>query len=72
MATSADTDLLLRGVLVSDHWLVTIPSEGTLFVRAESNAWPFLKNTLVPGLVSRPSLEWPRRILADGRPRRGR
>ena len=48
MATSADTDLLLRGVLVSDHWLVTIPGEGTLFVRAESNAWPFLKNTLLP------------------------
>jgi hypothetical protein len=48
MATSADTDLLLRGVLVSDHWLVTLPGEGTLFVRAESNAWPFLKNTLVP------------------------
>ena len=51
MATSADTDLLLRGVLLSDHWLVTIPSEGTLFVRAESNAWPFLEETLVPGLV---------------------
>ena len=48
MATSADTDLLLRGVLVSDHWLVTMPGEGTLFVRADSNAWPFLKKTLVP------------------------
>ena len=48
IATSAETDLLLRGVLVSDHWLVTIPSEGTFFVRADSNAWPFLKETLVP------------------------
>jgi hypothetical protein len=48
MATSPDTDLLLRGVLLDDHWLVTLPGEGTLFVRAESNAWPFLKNTLVP------------------------
>lgn len=48
VATSADTDLLLRGVLLDDHWLVTIPREGTLFVRAESNAWPFLKETLVP------------------------
>jgi hypothetical protein len=48
LSTSADTDLLLRGVLVSDHWLVTVPGEGTLFVRAESNAWPFLKETLVP------------------------
>ena len=48
MTVSADTDLLLRGVLLSDHWLVTIPGEGTLFVRADSNAWPFLKQTLVP------------------------
>lgn len=48
MATSADTDLLLRGALLSDHWLVTIPGEGTLFVRTESNAWPFIKETLVP------------------------
>ena len=48
LSTSADTDLLLRGVLVSDHWLVTVPGEGTLFVEADSNAWPFLKETLVP------------------------
>jgi hypothetical protein len=48
MATSEDTDLLLRGLLVSDHWLVTLPGEGTLIVRAESNAWPVLKETLVP------------------------
>lgn len=48
IATSADSDLLLRGLLLSDHWLVTVPSEGTLFVRAESNAWPFLRETLVP------------------------
>jgi hypothetical protein len=48
LSTSAETNLLLRGVLVSDHWLVTVPGEGTLFVRADSNAWPFLKETLVP------------------------
>jgi len=48
MAASADTDLLLHGVVVSDYWLVTIPGEGSLFVRAESNVWPFLKRTLVP------------------------
>jgi len=48
LSTSADTDFLLRGVLVSDLWLVTIPNEGTLFVHADSNAWPFLKETLVP------------------------
>ena len=48
MTTSTETDLLLNGVLLSDYWLVTIPGEGTLFVHASSNAWPFLKETLVP------------------------
>ena len=48
MAASVDSDLLLRGMLVSDHWLITIPGEGTLFVRADSNVWPFVKHTLVP------------------------
>jgi hypothetical protein len=48
LSTSPDTDLLLNGVLVSDDWLVTIPGEGTLYVHADSNAWPFLKRTLVP------------------------
>ncbi len=48
MATSGDTDLLLTGMLLSDYWLVTIPGEGTLFVHATSNAWPFFKETLVP------------------------
>jgi hypothetical protein len=27
---------------------VTIPGEGTLFVHADSNAWPFLKERLLP------------------------
>jgi hypothetical protein len=48
MAPSAENDLLRAGVLVSDYWLVTLPGEGTLFVHASSNAWPFLKETLVP------------------------
>ena len=48
LATSSASDLLLDGLLLSDFWLVTIPGEGTLFVRAESNAWPFLKETLIP------------------------
>jgi hypothetical protein len=48
MIASADTDLLLRGVLVADHWLVTVPGEGTLFVRADANAWPFVKEALLP------------------------
>jgi hypothetical protein len=48
LAGSADTDFLLRGVLVSDYWLLTIPNEGTLFLRANTNVWPFLKQTLLP------------------------
>jgi hypothetical protein len=48
LSTSAESDLLLRGVVVTDHWLVTVPAEGTLFVHADSNAWPFLKERLLP------------------------
>jgi hypothetical protein len=48
LAASSETDLLRNGVLVSEHWLVTIPGEGTVFVHANSNAWPLLKETLVP------------------------
>lgn len=48
LTTSPDTNLLLRGVLVSDDWLVTIPGEGTFYVHADSNAWPFVKEKLVP------------------------
>jgi hypothetical protein len=45
---SGDTDLLLRGFLVSEHWLITIPGQGTLFVDGENNLWPFLKESLIP------------------------
>jgi hypothetical protein len=48
LAASAETDLLLRGALVSDYWLLTIPGEGTLFVRVDHNVWPFVKETLLP------------------------
>lgn len=48
LAGSASTDLLLHGVLLSDYWLLTLPDEGTLFVRVDTNVWPFLKRTLLP------------------------
>ena len=48
MAGSPSTDLLLTGVVLSDYWLVTLPGQGTLFVRSDSNVWPFLKETLLP------------------------
>ena len=31
-----------------DDWLVTISGEGSFFIRADSNLWPFLKETLIP------------------------
>lgn len=48
LAASHDTDLLLRGLLVADHWLITVPGQGSVFVRAQSNVWPLLKDTVIP------------------------
>jgi hypothetical protein len=48
LSTSTETNLLLNGVLVTDHWLVTIPGQGSFYVHADSNAWPFVKEKLVP------------------------
>jgi hypothetical protein len=48
LAGSSETDLLLRGLLVADHWLITVPGEGSIFVRAQSNVWPLLKDTVIP------------------------
>jgi len=45
---SQETDLLLQGFLVSEHWLITIPGQGTLFVDGENNLWPFIKESLIP------------------------
>ena len=54
LAVSARTDLLLSGVRVNDYWLLTIPGEGTLFVRADTNVWPFLRETLPVWYFGRP------------------
>jgi hypothetical protein len=48
MAASPATDMLLKGVVINDYWLVTLPGQGTLFVRSDANVWPFLKTTLLP------------------------
>jgi hypothetical protein len=45
---SESTEMLTRGVIVDDDWLITIPGEGSFFVSADSNLWPFLKETLIP------------------------
>lgn len=45
---SESTEMLTRGILVDDDWLVTIAGEGSFFIRADSNLWPFLKEILIP------------------------
>ena len=45
---SEDTELLLRGVILNDDWLVSIPGQGSLFVKAQSNWWPLLTDALIP------------------------
>jgi hypothetical protein len=54
LAVSPRSDFLLAGVRVNDYWLLTIPGEGTLFLRAEANVWPFLRETLPVWYLGRP------------------
>lgn len=44
---SKRTEMLSRGVIADDAWLLTTPGQGSLFVIAESNVWPALADTLV-------------------------
>jgi hypothetical protein len=46
-APSPETDLLLRGVVVSDLWLISVPGQGSLVVHGENNLWPLLKDSFV-------------------------
>src|SRR5690606_17161124 len=48
IAASPKPDLLLVGALGSDYWLLSVPGDGSLFVRAESNVWPFVHDSLMP------------------------
>lgn len=45
---SEDTDFLLNGVLLNDDWLVSVPGRGSLFITAQSNWWPLLKDAVIP------------------------
>jgi len=54
LAVSPRTDFVLSGVRVNDYWLLTIPGDGTLFLRADTNVWPFLKETLPVWYLGRP------------------
>lgn len=50
---SAGTDLLLRGAIADDYWLVTVAGAGSFFVHSKDNLWPMLKDTFIPGLLGR-------------------
>ena len=55
IAPSDRTELLGRGMIANDYWLVTVPGAGSLFVVAESNLWPLIKDTVLPvTLLGRP------------------
>jgi hypothetical protein len=45
---SESSELLLRGAILSDYWVVTFPGEGSLFLRADENLWPFIRDTVLP------------------------
>lgn len=45
---SEETELLRTGVLLTDDWVVSFPGQGSLFITAQSNWWPFLKEMLIP------------------------
>jgi hypothetical protein len=38
---------LLRGIIVADDWLVTVPGAGTYFIESEENIWPLLRDTAI-------------------------
>lgn len=44
---SADTEFLRSGLLVEDVWLISVPGNGSLFVRALNNQWPLFRDTVV-------------------------
>lgn len=45
---SRQTDLLRRGMIIRDRWLVTVPGEGSFMLEADTNLWPLLRDHVVP------------------------
>ncbi len=42
---STRTNLVFNGVVVGDYWLISKPGTGSLFMAANTNLWPALKDT---------------------------
>jgi hypothetical protein len=52
---SADSKLLSAQLLKNSDWHLFVPEHGTAFVEQTENQWPYLRNIVIPGLISR---EW--------------
>ena len=50
-ALSEQTDLLLTGVAVDSIWTVSAPGRGILFVIQRENAWPIIKEVVLPTVL---------------------
>ncbi len=52
---SRKTNPVTTGIVVSDHWLVTVPGAGSYFIESSENLWPLLRDTVVrTNLLRRP------------------
>ncbi len=69
LAVSPRTDFVLSGVRVNDYWLLTIPGEGTLFLRADDEHLAVPQRDAA-GVVPRQTLEGPGGVQPDVRTRR--
>jgi hypothetical protein len=38
---------LLSGIVAADHWLVTVPGEGSYFIESNENLWPLVRDTVI-------------------------
>jgi hypothetical protein len=56
---SAETEFLRSGLVVEDHWLISVPGRGTLYVHSLNNQWPLLRDTVV-------RVDWLRRQFSAG------
>jgi hypothetical protein len=48
---SERTDLLLTGVAVDSVWTISAPGRGSLFVIEQENAWPVVRDILLPAAL---------------------
>ena len=57
------SDFALDGPLLTDYWLLTVPGRGTVFLRQDSNVWPFLRDVWFPARLLQRPWQGPARVL---------